>query len=97
MHKRSTTVQLNNTPITTTIGYTAAQKTMATESKKTAENVSQASIVSRLRCGGTVSDDFIANFCQVSALLQPQDPARGTRFQFNYAIRTSPTDCSDNS
>ena len=29
--------------------------------------------------------------------LQPQDPACGTLFQFNYAIRTSPTDCSDDS
>jgi len=33
----------------------------------------------------------------VRQLLQPQDPACGTLFQFNYAIRTSPTDCSDDS
>jgi len=33
----------------------------------------------------------------VTELLQPQDPACGTLFQFNYAIWTSPTDCSDNS
>ena len=32
----------------------------------------------------------------VIELLQPQDPACGTLFQSNYAIRTSPTDCSDN-
>jgi len=30
----------------------------------------------------------------VTELLQPRDPACGTLFQFNYAIRTSPTDCS---
>jgi len=30
----------------------------------------------------------------VTELLQPQDPSCGTLFQFKYAIRTSPTDCS---
>ena len=33
----------------------------------------------------------------VTELLQPQDPTCGTLFRFNYAIRTSPTDCSDDS
>jgi len=33
----------------------------------------------------------------VTELLQPQDPACGTLFQSNYAIRTSPTDCWDDS
>ena len=33
----------------------------------------------------------------VTELLQPQDPACGTLFQSNYAIRTSPTECSDDS
>ena len=31
----------------------------------------------------------------VTELLQPQNPACGTLFQSNYAIRTSPTDFSD--